>query len=194
MNSLKTFAAGIGFALVASMASAQTWVVDPTASVVTFGSVKKDTIGETHSFTAVAGQVGADGRATITVSLGSVETNIEIRNERVIEHVFNNMEVATVVGEIDMAAVEALEVGEMASVYVDATLNLLGANVGFDAPMIAVRLSETRAMIVSDGIAYLSTADMGIDAGVDKLMELASLPSITRAVPVTVRLVFDLQE
>jgi len=77
---------------------------------------------------------------------------------------------------------------------VDATLNLLGASVGFDAPMIAVRLSETRAMIVSDGIAYLSTADMGIDAGVDKLMELASLPSITRAVPVTVRLVFDLQE
>lgn len=194
MNNLKTLIAGAGFALLANAGLAQTWVVDPSASAVSFGSVKKGSIGEAHSFTAVSGQVGQDGRATITVALGSVETNIDIRNERMIEHVFNNMEIASVTGEVDMDAVQALAIGEMAPVYVDATLHMMGESVGFDAPMIAVRLGENRAMIVSDGIAYLSTADLGIDEGIDKLMELASLPSIARSFPLTVRLVFDLQE
>ncbi|MBL4750028.1 MAG: hypothetical protein JKX71_05505 [Amylibacter sp.] len=38
---------------------------------------------------------------------------------------------------------------------------------------------------------WISTEEAGIDAGVTKLMELAKLPSITRAFPVTLRLVFE---
>jgi len=194
MNSLKSLAAGIGFVLVASAVSAQEWVIDGASSSVAFGSVKKDVAGETHAFTSVSGRVDHEGAATITVSLGSVETNIEVRNERIVEHVFHGMDMASVTGQLDMATIEALGIGEMAPIYVNATLHLMGNDVGFDAPMIAVRLSETRAMVVSDGMAYISTEDMGIDAGIDMLMELASLPSITRTVPITVRLVFDLHE
>ncbi len=191
MNSLKTLIASMGLALVASSVTAGEWAIDSGASAVSFGSVKKDTVGESHSFTSVSGMIGQDGAATISVDLGSVETNIDIRNERIGEHVFHNMASASVTGQVDLATIEALGIGEMAAVYVDATLQLMGKEVGFDAPMIAVRLSETRAMVVSDGLAYISTEDMGIDGGVDMLMELASLPGITRTVPITVRLVFD---
>ena len=46
-------------------------------------------------------------------------------------------------------------------------------------------------MVTSDEMLMLSTADLGITAGVDKLMELAKLPSITRVTPVTMRLIFE---
>lgn len=194
MNSLKTLVAGLSFALIAGTASAHEWAIDSGASSVSFGSIKKDTVGESHTFTAVSGGIERDGAATIVVGLGSVQTNIDIRNERIGEHLFHNMASANVTGQIDVETLEALAVGEMAPVFVDATLHLMGKDIGFDAPMMAIRLSETRAMVVSDGIAYISTEDMGIDGGIDMLMELASLPGITRTVPITVRLVFDLQE
>ena len=37
----------------------------------------------------------------------------------------------------------------------------------------------------------VSTDELGIDAGIDKLMELAGLPGITRVAPVTIRMVFE---
>ena len=37
----------------------------------------------------------------------------------------------------------------------------------------------------------LSTEDAGIDQGIDKLQELASLDSITRVSPVSLRLIFE---
>ena len=37
----------------------------------------------------------------------------------------------------------------------------------------------------------LTTEDLGIDAGIDTLQELASLESITRVTPVTLRFVFE---
>lgn len=194
MNKLITGLTCLAFTLGASAVSAQDWVLDASVSTVSFGSVKKDTVGESHHFADVSGGVSSDGSATVSVNLASVQTNIEIRDERIVEHVFHNMAGASVTGMIDMDAIAALEVGGIMSIYVDATLNLMGNEVGFDAPMVAARLSETRVMIVSDGMSYISTADMGIDGGVDMLMELASLPGITRTVPVTVRLVFDLEE
>lgn len=194
MNSLKIAFTGLSILCAATAVTAGEWVIDSAGSSVAFGSVKKDTIGENHAFTAVSGGVAQGGAATITVDLASVNTNIDIRNERMVEHVFQNMTAANVTAQIDLETLEALAVGEMTAITLDATLSFMGAEIGFDAPMIAVRLSETRAMVVSDGMAYISTDDMGIDAGIDMLMELASLPSITRAVPITARLVFDLQE
>ncbi len=194
MNSLKIAFTGLTMLCAATAATAQDWAVDSAASSVAFGSIKKDTAGESHVFTTVSGNIERGGAATITVDLTSVNTNIDIRNERIVEHVFHNMAAASVTAQIDIETLEMLAVGEMTAITLDATLSFMGAEVGFDAPMIAIRLSETRAMVVSDGMVFISTADMGIDAGIDMLMELASLPGITRTVPITARLVFDLQE
>ena len=54
-----------------------------------------------------------------------------------------------------------------------------------------LRVTEDRVMVMPDGLIFLSTVDAGLDAGVDTLMELAGLESITRSVPVSFRLVFD---
>ena len=62
-------------------AAAGDWTLDGEASKLAFGSVKKDAVGESHHFSGLSGGV-ADGIATISVDLASLETWIDIRNER----------------------------------------------------------------------------------------------------------------
>ncbi|MEE9453219.1 MAG: YceI family protein [Paracoccaceae bacterium] len=172
-------------------ASAGTWVLDETVSTISFGSIKKDAVGESHSFTELSGDMDSDGNVTISINLASVETWIDKRNGRIIEHVFQDTAAANITASVDMQAFATLNIGAILPLDVTTTLTFLDKDVRFDAALIAVRLSESKVMIVSDGMAFFSTEELGVDAGVTKLMELAKLPSITRAVPVTVRLVFD---
>lgn len=166
------------------------WTLDGEASKLVFGSIKKDKVGESHNFSGLSGGV-ADGVANVSVDLASLETWIDIRNERMAEYVFKGMDPATLTAPIDVAALEALAPGESKVMDIDATLALGPVTADVEASVFALRVSETRAMITTDEIVWISTEELGVDAGVDKLMELAELSSITRAVPVTFRLAFD---
>ncbi len=171
-------------------ASAGTWALDDASSTISFGSIKKDAVGESHSFTKLSGQMDSAGKIAISIDLASVETWIDKRNGRIVEHVFQDAATARITASVDLQALETLDIGALLPLEVATTLTFLGKDISFDAALVAVRLSENKVMVVSDGMAFFSTEDLGIDAGVTKLMELAKLPSITRAVPVTVRLVF----
>lgn len=195
LNSLKTL--GIAAAVIMAGAMAQAdghakgWTLDADNSTLAFGSIKKDYIGEAHRFRTISGTVGADGAVMIDINLASVETNIDIRNERMIEHVFKNVATATLASQIDMAELTAMPVGGMATIELDGTVSLVGTDVDLYADMFVVRLSADRVMAITDSMVFLDAEEAGIDPGINKLMELADLPSITRAVPVTMRLVFD---
>ena len=178
----------------ATSASAESWTLDAGASKLAFGSVKSDTIGESHSFESLIGSVDGNGAVDLEIDLTSVQTNIDIRNERINEHVFKGIATASLTGEIDMSEVKALGVGESTVVDMEGALSFLGASLDVEAEMFVVRISETQVLATSNDMIWISVEDAGISAGVDKLMELASLPGITRAFPVTVRLMFNLDE
>ena len=175
-------------------AQAEDWVLDGGASSLAFGSIKKDSVGESHRFGSLSGQVGADGYATLEIDLSSIETNIDIRNERMIEHVFKNVPTATVTAEIDMSEFNETAVGESVTTFIVGTLYFLGADVPFDLDVYMMRLTEDKVMVTTDGMFFVAAEDAGINPGIDKLMELAELPSITRASPVTFRLMFDAKD
>lgn len=181
-------------AMMAAPAMAETWTLDPDGSKLAFGSVKKDTIGEVHSFEGLSGSVAADGSVAVEIDLTSVETYIDIRNERMMEHVFKAAKSASLAASFDMDEVKSLAVGATTLVDVEGTLNLLGTAVDIEAEMFVVRISETQVMATTNEMLWVSTADAGIDAGIDKLMELAKLPGITRTFPVTMRLMFNMDE
>ncbi|WP_420583979.1 c-type cytochrome [Ruegeria sp.] len=182
----------IASAIVATPVLATSWTLTPEGSHLAYGTIKKDSVGEVNSFTGLSGHVTPEGKAEIEIDLSSVETNIDIRNERMIEHVFRKAGSASLTAEFDMAEVSGLGVGETTTVYADAVLSLVGTNVSFEAEMFVARLSETQVMVSTNDMVFISTEDAGVNAGVDKLMELASLPGITRTVPVTARLIFDM--
>ncbi|MTI02323.1 cytochrome c family protein [Roseibium sp. RKSG952] len=181
-------------AIVATQTSAETWTLTPEGSHLAYGSIKKDTVGEVNSFTNLSGRVSADGKAEIEIDLSSVETNIDIRNERMIEYVFRKAGSATLTAEFDMEEISGLATGATAIVDAEAVLSLAGTQVEFDAEMFVARLSETTVMVSTNDMVFISTEDAGVNAGVDKLMELAELPGITRTVPVTARLMFTLDD
>ncbi|MEP5151615.1 cytochrome c family protein [Planktotalea sp.] len=193
-KTLKTCIATLAVAAIGTMASADSWTLDGDNSRLAFGSVKKDTIGEVHSFEALSGMVGADGAAKVEIDLTSVQTNIDIRNERFNEHVFKGAASAALSAEIDMDEIAGLAAGSVALQDIEVVLSFLGQEVELDAEVMVARLSDGQVMVTSNDMIYLSTVDLGINAGVDKLMELAKLPGITRTVPITFRLMFNMDE
>lgn len=184
-------AAGI---LAAGMALADghmAWRSVDAQSSVAFGSVKGNETGEVHHFSGVSGSVSEAGDVSIMIDLTSVETNIDIRNERMAEHVFKGATTAELMGTVDMGTVSALAVGETMLTGFEGSLSLMGMQADVEAEMLIVRLAEDRVLVTTADFIMLSTADLGIDGGIDTLKELASLSGITRVTPVAVRMVFE---
>lgn len=177
---------------IGGMALADGWTLNNEASRLAFGSVKKNTVGEVHSFTKLAGTVAADGSVSIQIDLTSVETLVDIRNDRMREFVFKKAPTAQINASIDMGALSTLPIGDSAVVDVAGTLSLGGASREIDTEMFILRVSAGQVLVTTNDMIMLSIADMGLNDGIDTLMALAKLPSITRVSPVTLRLVFDL--
>lgn len=182
----------LGASIAATSPALAEWKSVDGESRVAFGSVKKDVVGEIHHFNGVTGTVSESGTLKIEIDLASVETNIDIRNERMATHVFDGGKATAVItGEIDMSEVNALKPGEITVVEVETQLAFAGSENDVDAEMLVARLSENRVLVTTSDFIMLSTEDLGIDAGIDELMKLASLPGITRVTPVAIRMVFD---
>ena len=190
IKSLLTSAA-CALCLTTTSVVAETWTLDSDASVVGFGSVKNDTTGEAHTISGVSGTVATDGTVSVALDLTTVQTNIDIRNERIGEHVFTNEATATLTASVDIAAMEALGVGEHMVTEVEGDLNLLGKAIPVYLDMFIMRTGEGQVLATSQSMLFVSTEDAGIDAGIDVLQELASLSGITRTFPVTLRFLFN---
>lgn len=185
-----TLVAGLGLAS-AAFAGETSWKLDPANSSVSFGSIKNDSVGESHNFGGLSGTVSGNGKVALEIDLGSVETNIDIRNERMTEFVFKNAPKATLSAEVEMDVLDKLEVGGSTTTDVFGTLSLLGNEVDVDAVLFVMRLSEDKVMVTTDGMAMLNVSDAGITDSIDKLQEIAGLDSITRVSPLTARLFFS---
>jgi len=83
-----------------------------------------------------------------------VETNIDIRNERMLEHVFKGLATATLNASIDMAEAEALAIGESTVLDVEGTLSLVGTDVEIETEMFVVRLTDTKVMATTGPSLY----------------------------------------
>ncbi len=167
------------------------WTLDPAQSAVSFGSIKNDYTGEAHSFGRISGTVDPAGMVQIDMDLTSVATNIDIRDERMVHHIFGDAATATMTAQVPLADLEALEVGASTIMEVEAELSLLGVETPLDVQVFVLRLAPDRVLVSTNAPAFVATEDLEIDQGVDILQELAGLDSITRVVPLTARLVFQ---
>lgn len=189
-NCIKIIAIASAFA-VAGFSNAQAWELDGAASKVSFGSVKKDKIGEVHSFENLSGSVSPEGDVSVEIDLTSVQTNIDIRNERMMKYVFGDATSAKLNAKVDMRELDAMEVGSSTVLDVEGTLSFLGLDVPIESEMFVAKLSETQVLVTTNDMIFVGTEDLGITAGIDKLMELAKLPGITRTSPIVLRLMFN---
>jgi hypothetical protein len=169
------------------------WTLDNDSSQVSFVSVKAGDAGEVHRFTEISGKLSSDGNASVTIQLASVDTLIPLRDERMREMLFqtNLFPTASLSTDIDMDALNAIEPGDSMDMAANLTLDLHGQQLSLAAEMIVARLGDHRLMVSSRKPVIVNAASVDLVKGIEALREIANLPSISKAVPVSFVLTFD---
>ena len=168
------------------------WVLTPEASTLSFVSIKAGDIGEVHTFKNLSGLIDNDGNATIQIDLTSVDTGIEVRDERMRNVLFNTAvtPTATFTAQVDLTQMPDIKIGSSAAMTITGTLDIAGTQAEVSGPVRAVRLAPRKVMVLTSAAILLNVSQLGLVEGVEALREIAGLPSISKAVPVTFALVF----
>ena len=168
------------------------WRVDNDRSELTFVTVKAGDAAEVHRFVEIAGRVGDDGAVSIEIDLASVDTLIPIRDERIRNLLFETARfpAAYLSAQLDAERLSRLAAGQSQAMPVNFVLSLKGHELPLFAQVLVARLSERDMLVASLKPVIVNAPSVGLVEGVEKLREIAGLPSISKAVPVTFVLVF----
>jgi polyisoprenoid-binding protein YceI len=168
------------------------WKLNDDQSSVNFISIKKSTVGEVNHFNSLSGSL-KNGSARVVIDLSSVETNIPIRNERMQKMLFevSKFSSATITAEIDSSKLDSLKGGERYQENINLILDLHGITNKITATVQVIKLSNSGILVYSVIPVIINASDFGLANGVEALREIANLPVISAAIPVTFSLVFN---
>ncbi len=180
-----------------AMQSTGNWV--STDSQVHFTSNKTNkqnkTITEESSFATSSAQLSADGAFAMSIDLASVKTNIDLRDERLRDWVFEvaKFPKAEISGKIDMNAIGSLKTGDSLQLKQPLTLDIHGNKLDIDAQLMLKRSADNSISVETTEPVMLDAKKMGMSEGVAKLVEVMALASINEQIPVTFKGTFTRQ-
>ena len=181
-----------GDATAAAPVAEGTWTIDSAASYLDYVSIKAGEVAETNRFEKLAGSVAADGAARVEIDLASVNTGVEIRDERMREIFFQVADnpSAVVTAQLDPAQFAALDVGQVVVQPLSAKVVVKGMEADVEAQVQIARLADNRVIATTTKPIIITTDMFGLTDELGELRALAQLPSISPAVPVTFSLAF----
>jgi len=168
------------------------WELDNTRSLVNFVSIKNNLVGENNTIKALEGSIAVDGKAMLTIHLNSVETLIEIRNERLRELLFETAKfpAATVSAQVDPALFAASSGGGVTQIDLPFKLALHGREKDLSAFVSVVVEDDGGLVVTTTHPVLLNASDFGLEGGVEALRKVAGLDSISYVIPVSMQLRF----
>jgi polyisoprenoid-binding protein YceI len=192
---LKKYVLIISSLLLSSNALAQ-WELVNDKSTVNYISTKATTIGEVNSFKKLNGILKNNGELSVDIDLSSVETNIPIRNERIKTMLFNitAFSTANISAVLDPKLFSNLNIGETYNSAISFNLALQGVSQEITTDIQIVKLAEDNILAFSLNPIIINANNYNLLAGIEKLRDIASLPSISPVVPVSFSLVFQQQK
>ncbi|MBA6382334.1 YceI family protein [Colwellia sp. BRX10-6] len=190
MRIISTFILSLSLLLTAPAYSA--WQLDSKNSSLTFVSIKKGTVAESHSFKEITGVINNSGLANVTIDLSSVDTNIAIRDQRMAEFLFETATFAqaSFSAQLNRADIDAITIGSSQKMSLTGSLNLHGHQQELTLNVMVAKLSANHMLVSTLKPAIIKAEDFALVAGINKLKSLANLPSIAYAVPVSFVLTF----
>ena len=161
-----------------------------SASKVGYVSIKNNAIAEHNVFSGVTGSLSKKGQLKINIDLSTVETQVDIRNQRMRELFFEVTQYpqAVVTAELDVQELAQVDSGAPLEIVKPFTLSLHGIEVTADAHLRVVAVGG-RAWVSTVRPILISAADFGLEGGVAALQKIAGLEAIAAVVPVS----FDLK-
>lgn len=175
-----------------SLPALAAWKLDNSSSQLNFMSVKKETIAENHSFAKLSGDIDENAQVNISVDLASVNTNIAIRDDRMKSFVFETSKYssATFTTVLDKSLLKSLNIGEDKKLSITGKVAFHGQQQTVTIDVSVVKLSTDKILVNTTRPFFIQADAFGVVAGINKLKELASLPSINYVVPVSFSVLF----
>lgn len=177
--------------LLASFAHAQNADWTSENNQIRFLSIKvtqqKNSITEESQFTQSKAMLAKDGKFTLTIDLSSVKTNIDIRDQRLRDWVFETAKFkeATISAEVDADAVNNLAVGQSLVLKQPLVLDIRGLQIKLNAELNVLRSAEDKLQVSTLTPVILDTKQMNMAQGVKQLVDVMALFSIVEQVPVS---------
>lgn len=196
MTQRKTLLQLVAFTFAGLMSAttlAADWQLDNSASRLSFVSTKAIHVAEVGQFRRFDGTISASGEVEIQFDLTSVDTHVELRDDRMREMLFNVDEFATaqLTANVDTSVIDNLAVGESITHSMAATLDLHGNQQNIVMEVLLSKLSEQRILVNSAHPVLLNVGDYDLIQGVERLRDVVGLPNISHAVPITFYMTFN---
>lgn len=163
------------------------WQLDNEKSKLSFVSIKKNTVAENHTFSQLSGEVDDNGLVNIIIDLTSVNTHIAKRDDRLKGHLFNTaiFPKAIFSAQLNMNEITKISTGTSKKLSITGLLDLHGHQQQVKFEILLVKLSDGGLVVASLQPIIVNAEAFGLVAGINKLQELAKLPSISAAIPVS---------
>lgn len=186
-----SLAAVSSLSLLWSVSAFSAWELKAEPSSLQFVTTKASHVAEVHQFKRLSGSIDDAGKAVLEIDLTSVDTNIEIRDQRMQEMLFETkmFPKATLATELVPAKLN-LKAGESTSIELKGNLSIHGVSHAVNSVANVSKLANGDLVAESQSPIIINAKDLGLVAGVEKLREVAGLPSISYSVVVNYRLVF----
>lgn len=175
-----------------SQALGAAWQLDNAASAFYFLSIKKNSIAEVHTFKRLDGSIGDDGQANLAIELASVQTGVDIRDQRMRDMLFevSRFAQATAQLQVDPAALKALGPGDQLAVRKETTIDLHGVSKALPVDLLVTRLSDGSLQVQTLKPLLINANDFGLGEGIEALRAVVNLSAIDTVVPVVFNLRF----
>lgn len=174
-----------------SLSTYAEWKLDSKQSQLLFVTTKANHVGETHSFSRINATINDSGKAQLTIDLTSVDTNIDIRDERMRNMLFETAKYPTAMLSLQVKPeLLNLEAGSSTQAELEGELNLHGATTKVSSVASITKLANGELLVNSAQPILLSANSVNLVEGVEKLREVAGLNSISYNVTVTYSLRF----
>ena len=167
------------------------WQLDQSNSSINFVTIKKGNIAESHTFKEFSGSLNSEA-ASIEISASSVDTKVDIRNERMREFLFETGAFPTISINADVTSViPSIETGQSRLISLPASLELHGVKNEISLALRVSKLSEEVYVVSSAEPVLIRAKDYAMLEGVLKLSSLVNNLPIAETVPVSFSLQFN---
>jgi polyisoprenoid-binding protein YceI len=176
--------------------SAKAWHVDNSQSNISFVTTKAGQagvggVGEIQSFKKFSGGLDSSGQISFDIELASVDTGVEIRDQRLRTMLWNvaASPKATFAAKLDPAAMNGIEANATRDMDIDGSLTMAGQSKPVAAKLRVARIGGGALMVTTRAPIVINANDYGLKAGVEAMREVMGLNFLASSAPVTFTLV-----
>ncbi len=182
--------------------SSQTaWTIDRASSNLHFVSTKAGAPGvagvsEVSTFKRFEGGMSATGDIKMTIDLASIDSGIEIRDERLRTMLWNvkATPTATFTTKLGIDAMTKFAASRVNDFDIAGELSLAGQTKPVTAKLRATRVGENSLLVTTRAPIVINSNDYGLRAGVEALREVVGLNFVSASAPVDFALVLNAQK